>query len=174
MNIVGFKYNKNTEGFSLIEIIVYLAIFSFLSILVIRSFITILASSSVINTNYRLLDSGSVAIDRISYEIRRAKSVDLSNSYFSVDDGAIRLKDENDSSYVDFLKSDDALIFSKNGTVVDNLLSNDIILNKLIFNRIVTVNGEALKIEMEIQDKKSDPIRKEKFYDTIILRGGYK
>lgn len=172
------KFNKNIKqklmsGFSIIEIIIYFAIFTALSILVINSFIIVLSSFSTIRTNHDLLDSGSVAMDRISHEIRKAQNVDLINSSFDVDSGILRLNNIDGVSYVQFEKTANRLDLLENGVLSGNLLSNNISINKLMFRYITTTNSEAVKIEIELEDTRSKIPRIEKFYNTVVLRGGY-
>jgi len=165
---------KIDNGFSVMEIIIYLSIFTVMSIVVINSFIIILSSFSSIRTNHDLLDSGSMAMERITREIRNAKSIDLtgSNSVFESNSGAIRLKDVDGTSYIDITRSTNFLNLSKNGTLFGNLLAPNIIVTKLYFRHIVTAKGEAIKIEMILQDKRSKINKTANFYDTVTLRGG--
>lgn len=177
---INFKqrHNKNTTtklvcGFSIIEIIIYLAIFTIISVVVINSFIVVLSSFSNARTNQDLLNSGSISMDRISHEIRQAKNIDIVNSTLNSNSGVLRLNDMDGTSYVQIEKNGNALDLYSNGVLVGNLLSQNIYLNKIIFNRISTANSEAVKIEMELQDSRSKTGKTETLYNTIILRGGY-
>lgn len=161
------------QGFSIIEIIIYLAIFTVMSIVVINSFIIILSSFSGIHINYEFLNSGSMAMERISREIRQSKNIDMTHSVFDSNSSIIRLNDTDGSSYIDFYRNGNNLEISKNGTEVGSLLTQDIIITKLEFNHIITTNSEAVKIEIDLQNTKSKINRTEKFYDTVVLRGGY-
>lgn len=164
---------KNKKGFSIIEILIYLAIFTVMSIVVINSFIIILSSSSTIRSNHDLLDSGSVAMERISHEIRKAKNIDLVNSVFDSNSSVLQLTDVDGTSNINFRKDGDNLDISKNGGSLGNLLAENIHLNSLIFRRIVTAQGEAVKIEIQLQDTRGKANKSANFYDTVILRGGY-
>ena len=62
--------NIYKKGYSLVEILVYLAIFTALSVLVINSFILALASFSASRTNRDLLEGGATAMERMSREIK--------------------------------------------------------------------------------------------------------
>ena len=166
-----FKKINFNKGFSIIEIIIYLAIFTIISTVVINSFIIVLASFSTIKNNQNILNSGTIAMDRMSYEIRQAKSIDVINSTFSSDTGVLCLKDESGTSCITkFNKNGNTLNLFQNNVLVGNLLASNIILNKLMFNRISTTNSEAVKIKMEIQDVHG---KIETFYDTVVVRGGY-
>lgn len=164
---------NSKKAFSIIEIIIYLAIFTTISIVVINSFIIILSSFSTIRTNQDLLTSGGTVMDRMSYEIRQAKSIDLTNSAFDSDSSVLRLNNIDGTSYVTFDKSGTNLRISKNGTPFGNLLIQNISLNKLVFRHIITAHSEAVKIEIELQDTHSKTSKTESFYDTVVLRGGY-
>jgi len=147
------------KGVSIIELIVYLAIFTAMSVVVINSFIIVLSTFSTIRTNQDLLDSGSVSMDRISREIRQAKNIDVVNSTSDT----LQLNSTNSSG-------DNVVIkFKKDG----NLLASNIILNSISFDRISTAKSEGVKIKMILQDSRSKVNKTENFYDTVVLRGGY-
>lgn len=168
MKFFKLKFNK---GFSLIEIMIYLAIFTAVSILVINSFIIIISTFAKIKSNHDLVNSGSNSLERISREIRQAKSIDIT-SVFDSDSSSLKLVDPDGTTVV-FDKNIDDLRISKNGTNIGNLFVNNVSLNKLIFKRIVTTNSEAIKIEIELQDTNDKTNKIEKFYDTVVLRGSY-
>src|SRR3989339_608933 len=145
MNIFRINLNK---GIGIIEIIIYLSIFTIVSVVVVNSFIVILASFSNTRSNQ-----------------------DMINSVFNSNSGVLRLNNVDGTSYIQIEKNGNALELYSNGVLVGNLLSQNIYLNKLIFNRISTPNSEAVKIEMELQDSRSKTGKTETLYNTIILRG---
>ena len=83
-------------GFSIAEIIIYLAIFTMVSILVINSFITITKSFTTTHTNRDLLESGITSMERMSREIRQASSIDLAGSSLST--GILQLNSTDGAS----------------------------------------------------------------------------
>jgi Tfp pilus assembly protein PilW len=164
---------QNKKGYSIVEIIVYLAIFTSLSILVINSFIVILSSFNTTNMNRRLLESGNVTIERISREIRQAKNIDITNSTLSTSPGVLQLT-MPDTSYVKFKQETNGnLNLYENSTTGNNLLSQHVTVTSLIFKRITTTQSEAIKIEMTLQYSQGRNTKSVNFYDTIVLRGGY-
>ena len=169
--MINFFKRKFNKGFSLVEILIYLAIFTAVSILVINSFIIVVSTFTKIRSNHDLVNSGSNSLERISREIRQAKSID-STSIFDSDSSSLKLVDP-DGNIIVFDKNLDDLRISKNGEVIGNLLVNNVSLDKLIFKHIVTANSEAIKIEIEIEDTNSKISKVEKFYDTVVLRGSY-
>jgi len=172
MNILSLQKNKLLKGFSLVEIIIYLAIFTAVSILVINSLIVSMSSFGATHTNHILMESGLSSMDRMSREIRDSISIDLVSS--SLATGTLVLI-RPDSSSLKISKNGNALnIYQSSDPLVGlNLLDSNIAVDSLVFRRIDTVAGEAVKIEMIIRDTKSKNNRTEKFYNTIILRGSY-
>jgi len=162
---------QNKKGFSIVEILVYLAIFTALSILVINSFITILSSFDITNMNRKLLESGTISMERISREIRQAESV---NAFTTSTSLVLNSHDSLESDIViKFINEDGKLNFYKNDTLEGNLLGQNISITNLIFSRITTAKSEAVRIIMTLQYSGENNIKSENFYDTIILRGGY-
>lgn len=165
---------QNQNGFSVAEIIIYLAIFTMVSILVINSFITITKSFSITHTNRDLLESGITSMERISREIRQASSIDLIESDLS--GGVLQLNStdkDNNPIIIKFSKESLILNLYQDDILSGNLLGQNIEIDNLIFRRIVTTESEAIKIEMTIHDTNSKTNKSANFYNTIILRGGY-
>jgi len=167
---------KNIQGYSIVEVLVYLAIFTTVSILVINSFIVVLGTFNTTRANRDLLESGSVAIERLAREIRQSDSVDVVNSVLGSTPGALEL-DSTDVSgnpmAVRFSVSNGALNLYEGGNLIGNLLGQNISATSLFFRRIVTANGEAVRIELTLTDTSGTASRTANFYNTIILRGGY-
>jgi len=162
---------QNKKGFSIVEIMVYLAIFTALSILVINSFIVVLSSFNTTNMNRKLLESGIVSMERISREIRQAESVDASSTQTM-----LVLNSHDDSGtdmIIKFIEEDGRLDLYKNDILQGNLLGQNLSITDLIFNRITTTVSQAVKIKITLQYSGGHNIKIENFYDTVILRGSY-
>ncbi|MEK7585745.1 MAG: hypothetical protein AAB477_00725 [Patescibacteria group bacterium] len=167
---------KYKSGYSIAEIIVYLAVFTLLSITVINSFIVVLGSYNNTRTNRDLLESGSAVIERVSREIRQAKNIDVVNSTLASSPGVLQLNSTTSGGtamVIKFSVTSGALNLYQDGTLIGNLLGQNVSATALIFRRIVTTNGEAVKIELTLQDTRSKTSLSANFYDTIILRGAY-
>lgn len=170
------KQNKN-RGYSIIEILVYLAIFTALSIVVINSFMVILFSFNTTNMNRALLESGTIAMERMSREIRQAESIEIGESSFVISPGVLQLKstdiENGDPAIVRFETVNQALHLYKDDNDMGNLLDQNISITNLIFRRISSTNSEAVKIEMTLLYDRGQMTKSANFYNTIVLRGGY-
>lgn len=164
-------------GFSIVEVMVYLAIFTALSILVINLFIFILSSFNATNVNRKILESGSISMERISREIRQAKNIDIANSSLGSNPGSLQLNSTDSSGnpmIVKFINENGKLNFYKNNTNLQgNLLGQKLSVTDLVFSRISTLKSEAIKIKMTLQYSDGRNVESENFYNTIVLRGGY-
>ena len=169
---------QNKNGFSIVEIIAYLAIFTALSILVINSFIVILSSFNTTNMNRKLLESGTVSMERISREIRQAKNIDIANSSLGSNPGILQLNSTDSGGNALVIKFKDEnngqLNLYSDGSLKGNLLGQNVTITSLIFNRISTTQSEVVKIEMTLRYSLGHKTKSENFYDTVVLRGGYK
>ena len=167
-----FKKGNSIKGYSIIEILVYLAIFTIISIVVINLFITTISSFNITNINRKLLEAGQVSMERITREVRQAKNIDVANS----SSDSLQLNSTNisgDSQVVKFTSESGKLNLYQDSSLIGNLLPENINMTSLIFRRITTAKGEAVKIEMTLQYSVGKNTKYENFYNTIILRGEY-
>lgn len=154
------------KGYSIVEIVIYLAIFAAVSILVVNSFITILSSFHTTSVNRKLLESGTVSMERMSREVRQATSINASSTSDS-------LVLDVSGGTVSFKKEDGNLNFYSGNVLQGNLLDDSVSLTGLTFRNITTTESQAVKIEMTVEYREGTIVKSENFYDTIILRGSY-
>jgi Tfp pilus assembly protein PilE len=169
---------KSNAGFSLMEIIIYITIFTIISIVVINAYITIFSSFSNTKTTRNLLESGNAVMERISREVLQSSSIDISNSILGSNPGVLQLNSTDSSGNSRVVKfgispSATHLDIYYDGSLVGNLIRDDISVSSLVFRRIGTPIGEGVKVELTLQNNFGKTIRSEHFYNTIILRTGY-
>jgi prepilin-type N-terminal cleavage/methylation domain-containing protein len=168
-NNTDFKFNR---GFTIIEVLIYVVILGIVSIAIISSSMAVNSSFNKTRVTRDLLESGNNSMERMTREIRQANSVDIANSTLGSNPGVLTVngKDSGGSArVVKFSVLNGALNIYENNSLIDNLLNQNVTVSNLIFRRISTGTGEAVKIEMTL----SDGSVSENFYDTVILRGGY-
>ncbi|MFA5933887.1 MAG: hypothetical protein WC795_01535 [Candidatus Paceibacterota bacterium] len=164
------------RGATIFELLVYILIFSLTSIFVIDAVIVMTKSFAETRSNHDLLDGGLNALERMSREIRLAKSIDGSNSTLDVSPGVLFLNttdDAGNTKTVEFYLNNGVLTLKENGAVSGVLVGQNISVTNLVFRQITTVQGSAIKVELTVQDTRGSAHRTEDFYDTIILRGDY-
>lgn len=170
------KIKNSKSGYSIVEILIYIAVFTVLTTVVMNAFIVLTSFYAQNRTHHDLLENGNSVMERMSREIRNADSIRTSTSTFGTSPGVLDLEnyvDVTTSTYVKFSTTNGELNLSVNNTNLGNLLSSNVQVTSLVFRKITTTNSTAVKIEMTLRDTKDQTSLAENFYDTIILRGGY-
>ncbi len=169
-------YLKNSQsGFTLVETVIYVAAFAVLSVAALQATIVVMKSFYTLRLNQSINGSATVALERMSREIRNAYDVDGAASTFGVSPGRLTLKTKDDAGanttvefYVDAASQ---LGIKVGGTDNGLLVTKTVTVTNLIFRSISTTNSKAIKIEMTLHDSRAAASQEVKFYDTIVLRG---
>ncbi|MSR71568.1 MAG: prepilin-type N-terminal cleavage/methylation domain-containing protein [Candidatus Taylorbacteria bacterium] len=156
------------RGFSLIEMIIYIAIVSATFLLVVNVCLTISRSYTTLRNAKNIQDAVSLGFESIVREIRDASNVDLSESNMGVNDGRLALNTiyNNVPSVVEFYLSSTTLYMERDNVVQGPLTSKGVSVTNLKFEYMATSTSHAVKINMTVNGND--------FYDTIVLRGSYK
>lgn len=163
------KIINNKKGYSLLETIVYIALFSLIST-VILSFISI--SSKIYGTarvNNLITESGNTAIESITRNIRSASSV-TANSVFGSSSGVLELLN-TDGKIVKIYLLNGVVTINENGVLVGGLTNQNLTVSSLIFYKITTTNSVAIKTELILSHAGSG--KTEQFQTTTTLRNSY-
>lgn len=148
------------KGFTLIETIIYTAVFASVSFLIFGSILTTYNVFREIRISRNINRAAETSLERIIREIRLAKSIDDGTSIFNTNAGRLKL------DTVEFLMNGSSLMIKEGASDPVSLNSTGTGVSSLIFRKITaSTTSQAIKIEMEISG--------EKFYSTAILRGSY-
>lgn len=162
------------RGFTLVEMIIYIAFFAILSLLAIQATIVVMNSFYTLRLTQNINQSASVALERMSREIRNAYDIDDAQSTFGANPGRLTLKTkdstDNDTT-IEFYVSNGKIGIKEGGVDKGVLMTKNATTTNLVFRKIDTVNSQAVKIEMTLRDARGILQQDVKFYDTIILRG---
>ncbi len=165
-------YSSRSRGFTLVETILYIFVLTIIVSITTLSVTTSFKFFEEIKSNRNIIDSSVVAMERISREIKQADSVDSVSPVFGTSSGSLYISTtESGTTYTrSFAVSGGEIVLSQNGTVVGSLTSsNNVTINSLIFYRIVTSRGDAIRVVLTVSDTSSSP-RSVTFYNTINLR----
>lgn len=168
---------SKTQGYTLLETVVYIGIFIVVLVATLDMLITLSRSFMRVRAYNEVRVSGTNAMERISREIRTANSLDLPGSSLDTHPGDLLLHTTDTggaAKTVEFYFDSAA----KNMGFIDNGIDKGVLtgssteVTNLVFRNASTTKGEVVKIEMTIRSKKLTDIAV-KFYDTIVMRGGY-
>ena len=160
---------KIKGGYSLVEILFYIGIFSALALVVFSSLITMTKSFRETTIGADFVQSSAI-IERISREIRQAYGI------YSISASDLKLNTKDDlgnNKTVRFLLSSTNLQLLENDIVTGNLNTPNREVTALYFTEITTLARKAIKINLSVRSTRDTSGRVEDFYDTAVLRGDY-
>jgi len=163
----------NSFGFSLIEAVLYSAIFVLILIIISSSIISINNSFREIKVSKNIRISAALLLERVSREVRSAEDVDDANSIFSSSAGKIGLVSNALASTTEIYFDSGKVKIKKDGAVLGDLITSDTVVDALIFNKIMTLNSKAVKVEARIRSSLGKASSTETFYLTSVLRNSY-
>ncbi|MBX4189127.1 hypothetical protein KW785_00860 [Candidatus Parcubacteria bacterium] len=161
-------------GFSLVEMALYVAILSFMLMIIINILEVMNKSVRRLHAEKSVQSSGVLALERIVRESRDAQSIVVASSTLATSPGVVVLSGVDASSNprtVIFSLQSGVLHIKENGVDQGALTQSDAKVTSLIFERLTTTHSEALRTQITIESGTSTHYRSEKFYSTTILRG---
>jgi hypothetical protein len=164
---------NSQKGFSLIELVIYIAVFSFTLSTTVAFTVLFLRSYGDLKISNNINNSAVVSLERMVREIRSAESVDLVQSILNTDQGrlVINTTDEfGEPLELDFYLSGGSLLLGKNGVYFGMLTRDGVSVDKLLFR--VSNNGvsDIVKIEMDLTNNIGEKSKTETFSVSALLR----
>lgn len=156
------------QGFTLTEVLVYLAILTILSVLVVSVLMVILRSYSSLRLSRSLQESAVISMERMTREIKQAENLDLVNSIFDINPGKLVL-----GTGTEFYVDNGTLMIKESAGTAATSTSADITVDNLAFVRIVNEQSEAVRVELAVTATRGNQSRQAKFYSVAVLRGSY-
>lgn len=163
--------NHKQQGYSLIELVIYIALFALISVVIVNALIMVMRTYASAQGYRRLQTNGELIMERVVREIRDA-SVVSGNSVYGVNSGTLSLSGTDSSGTAHtavFSVSNGALVLNENGTSA-NLSTSEVVVSTFIVRHITTTNGEGIKVELTLATTNGH-IVSVPFYATAMLRG---
>ena len=171
-----YNLKKNT-GFSLIEIIIYFALLAIISTLVISSMISLFKNYNIVRANQDIEYNAISILDKLTRDARDARSINISDSSFSVAQGAVSFiigssTNDNASNTAKFYFNNGKVKYMKDGVDFGNLSTNSVTVSNFKLYYINASSTEAIKVELnlEVTPHLHQATISKNFYTTILLR----
>ena len=167
-----YRNSTRTKGYTLLETVVYVAIFIVVLVAVFDMLIMLSKSFTRVRAYNEVRVSGMNTIERMAREIRTASSRDSSST---ADDLLVHTTDDVGTAKIVELYWDSV---TKNMNIIDDgvdkgaLNGSSTEITSLVFRNASSTKGDVIKIEMTARSKKITSVTAN-FYDTIVMRGGY-
>ena len=167
---------RSREGFSLIEVIIYVALLLILFVVITATLLAITRTSKELAAWQSLQNEGVSIMDRLAREVRAADSLDAGGVFGSNPGKLVLLTsglsggsagstamgvDANDNLYV------------KVGAAATSTLSNRTEVRSLIFRQISSGSVDAVRVELVLGTKPGLVDKTMNLYNTIIIRSSY-
>lgn len=145
-------FENINKGFTLVEIVASLAIFSIILLAVISFLFSMSVSNSQVKASREALENAKRALEEITYEIRSAKSIytpTTTSSQLSLETSRYIPAGEDDS-YVDFYLCSSAICFKKDSQDAVVLTSNSVQITSLSFLQILTGTSPSVQVSLTV------------------------
>lgn len=151
---------KNGGGFTLIEILVYIAVLAMIILAVSSFFLWTNRLNTKGKAMREALDNARSAMEKMSYEIKEAKSIYTPTSVFSASSGQISLETKKYlpegeiATFVDFYICENQLCFKKEGIDPIALTSDRVEIKNLELNLVATTSTlPSIQINLKVDYK---------------------
>jgi type II secretory pathway component PulJ len=169
-----FPHKK--RGFSLIEVTLYVSLFSVLSILTMNALFQTIKAFNDLRISRDINDSSVTIMERLTRDIKSATAVDLTNSTFGATPGRLTLSTVNASGTpvtVEYYVASSLLRIKENGVEKGSLMSAKTQVDGLVFYYISTGSTIGVKTELHLKSSRGTVSDVDHFYNTSLLRGSY-
>lgn len=165
------KTSNFSKGYSVIELVIYVALFVVISVVVVQSLIFIMKTYANARSFRVIQQNGELVMERMTREIRQSNTIGVAGSVFGSSPGTLVVSGSDTSgvAYVDaFSVVNGAVQLSVNGAV-SNLTSSEVVVSNLTFWNVVNTNVRAVKVQLTLTTT-TIPVVTKTFYTTVGLR----
>ncbi len=168
------KTLTKNRGYSLVEMVIYIAILSFIALIVIEMLLSLTTSYRLVTALRVTEQSGIDSMERMTRDIRQAASVDTGNSTLGTSPGVLTLQSNLNgvlSTTTKFYVQSGVLKVDVNGSYVGPLSLSSTQVTGLTFHYLDEGTSTAVKIDLTISAAVGTTTRVKNYHNTIILRG---
>lgn len=168
--------NKKNSGFSLIEMLVFIAVAAFVVVIIVNSLNIYLRVYGTFRATSYITTSAMDTLERMTREVKLASSVDVGLSTFDISPGVLVLNTTDsagDPAVIEFYVDDSSVYMKRNNNIIGSLTGDDTSVNSLIFSHLTNTNSELVKIELDLQTSVGKVTKDAKFLTSAVLRSNY-
>lgn len=156
------------KGFSLLESLVYIAILSVMTVLIINVLVTTARSYSTLKLARSINNSAITSLERMNREIKSANDVSVGESTFNTHPGKLKINigSETREFYID----NGVLKIKEDGVDKGALTRDGISVDNLVFRNLNNGGVKAIRIEMTLSGAYRNTTNTKKFYSFAVLR----
>lgn len=166
------KFINKKSGYTLVELIIYIGILSFISVTVITTLFSFVNSYRNVSALRLAENSGVYAMERIYRDTLFSSSVDDTNSTFDTSPGVLTLvaTDGDISTTTRFYVQDGILKVNVNGSYIGPLNGNGTQVTNLVFRLSNSGISSAVRVDMTISATSGSVTKQKTYHRTVVLR----
>lgn len=165
-------YNQKPTGFTLVEVLVYLAILVLVSTAAVSVMVSFSGVVSEQRTKARLITTGQTTLERVLRTVKNADAIDALNSTFGVSPGALTVL-ATDGSSKTFSLVGSVVQFTETGSPSVALTGDGVHVSNLQFHFYDNGVTELVRMAITMTATSSEQVHTETFYGAMVIRGSY-
>ncbi len=169
MNIL--RTNITTSGFSLIEVLVYIAVTVSISLAGVLTYLSLNSGLVRSATERSVNHAAQVALERITRDIRGATTVNAAQSTLGSSPGVLTLT--NAATTTNYSVSGGALILEVDGVTLGPLTGSGVTVEDFTVNRYVGTSTELVRVKLTLSAVTTAASTTRTYYTSAVLRGSY-
>ncbi len=171
---ISSKIRSSREaGFSLIEMVIYIAILALMLSVIVSVIYSLARSNRQIRTARLIENSAVTVLERIEREIRAAESLVDGASVFDVHPGSLTLNGEAQGGGLEMTEIDfenGVISLHQGGVDLGAISDPDVTVSSLVFRHFESGEVEGVRVELTLTAGTSSYLRTENFYSSVLLR----
>lgn len=178
-SLFAFRFSFR-QGFSLIEMVVYVGLLGIVSVFIINSLIKIISTYQHARMQREVLSNARLIMETLTKEIAYSQEVYAPMSRFNNNTGQLSLitpldtLPEHTSTYLDIWTDGNRLLMRKEGRATTTLSSATVQITQFRLSRIFQGLGrEAIQIILGVSSSAQPLIASTTLFATTALRGNY-
>lgn len=164
------------RGFTLVEMIVYVAILGIIAVLSINATLAMTQAFSNLRVSRDLNSSATALFERLTRDVRGAYDIDTVQSTFNTNPGRLTLNTKDSggaNTTVEFYVENGLVKIKEGGVAQGAIMTTSTSVTNFVVRQLLNTNTKAVKVEATISATRGNITKTRNFYTTIVLRGTY-
>ena len=165
------RITTHAQGFTLVEVLVYLAVFMLVSV---GSILTLLNLREMVyeqRVNQILTQSVSAVFERVQNELRSGDSIDFVSSTFGVSSSTVTIM--NGATSTEIALVDNSIVASVNGGVALQLTPDTVTVTEFTLYHYDNGVSEAVRVSLDMEATWGTVVKSKSFTNAATLMSSY-
>lgn len=167
------RKKNGTNGFTLLEMVVYVAILSLTLVSVIVAISGVMRAYGNTQAQTRIGRAAAFSLSRMTHEVRLADAANVPQSSFGSHPGALALSSSAPARTVRFYVENGTLKFDENGAYAGDLTPEHVFVNSFVVHHLQSDASDAVRLVLTLDAATRTGTTSETFYTTAVMRGSY-